>query len=50
MKQKKNIHATLTYKDSFSNYLRYFVDNIDAETVDKFDFFIDKNVKYIQKR
>ena len=43
---KKIIHATLTYKNSFSNYLRYFLDNIDAETVDKFDFFTNKNVKY----
>ena len=44
---KKIIHATLTYKDSFSNYLRYFLDHIDAETVDKFDFFTNKNVKYL---
>ena len=43
---KKIIHATLTYKDSFSNYLRYFLDNIDTETVDKSDFFTNKNVKY----
>ena len=43
---KKIIHATLTYKDSFSNYLRYFLDDIDAETVNKFDFFTNKNVKY----
>ena len=43
---KKIIHATLTYKDSFSNYLRYFLDDIDAETVGKCDFFINKNVKY----
>ena len=27
---KKIIHATLTYKDSFSNYLRYFLDDIDG--------------------
>ena len=47
MKQKKIIHATLTYKDSFSNYLRYFLDDIDAETVDKFDFFTNKDVKYL---
>ena len=43
---KKIIHATLTDKDSFSNYLRYFLDDIDAETVNKFDFFTNKNVKY----
>lgn len=36
---KKTIHATVTYKDSFSNYMKYFIDDIDAETVDKFDFF-----------
>lgn len=46
MKQKKIIHATLTYKDSFSNYLKHFLDNIDAEPVDKFDFSTNKNVKY----
>ena len=27
---KKIIHATLTYKDPFSNYLRYFLDDIDG--------------------
>ena len=34
----------------FFNYLRYFLDNlddIDAGTVDKFDFFTNKNVKYL---
>ena len=36
---KNIIHAALTYKHYFSNYLRYFLDNINAETVDKFDFF-----------
>ena len=45
MKQKKIIHATLTYKDLFFNYLRYFLDNIDAEMVDKFNYFTNKNVK-----
>ena len=44
---KKIIHATLTYKDFFSNYLRYFLDDIDAETVDKFHFFTNKNFKYL---
>ena len=38
MKQKTIIHATLAYKHSFSNYLRYFLDHIDDETVAKFDF------------
>ena len=36
---KKIIHATLTYTDSFSNYIKYFLGDIDAETLDKFDFF-----------
>ena len=40
-------HATLTYKNSFPIYLRYILDNIDGETVDKFDFFTNKNVKYL---
>ena len=38
MKQKTIIHATLAYKHSFSNYLRYFLDHTDAETVAKVDF------------
>ena len=44
---KQVIHATLTYKDSFSNYLKYFLDDVDKETVQKFDFFAHKNVKYL---
>ena len=44
---KKIIHATRTYTDSFSNYIKYFLDDIDAETVDKFNFFVKKNVKYL---
>ena len=39
---KKIIHATLTYTDAFSNYIKYFLDNIDAETVDKFNFLSTK--------
>ena len=46
-KTKKVIHATLRYKDFFSNYLKYFLDDIDNETVKKFDFFAHKNVKYL---
>ena len=41
---KQVIHTTLTYKDSFSNYLKYFLDDLDNETVEKFDFFAYKNV------
>ena len=44
---KQVIHTTLTYKDSFSNYLKYFLDDVDNETVKKFDFFAHKNVKYL---
>ena len=44
---KKILHATLTCKDSFSNFLGYFMDDIDAETVDKFDIFTNKNGKYL---
>ena len=42
---KKKTPATLIYKDSFLNNLRYILDIIDVETVDKFDFFTNKNVK-----
>ena len=44
---KQVVHATLTYKDSFPNYLKYFLDDINNETVEKFDFFTNKNVKYL---
>ena len=44
---KQMIHATLTYRDSFSNYLKYFLDDLDNETVKKFDLFAHKNVKYL---
>ena len=44
---KQIIPATLIYKDFFSNYLKYFLDDIDNETVKKFDFFAHKNVKYL---
>ena len=44
---KKIIHATLPHTDSFSNYIKYFLGDIDADTVDKFDFFTNKNVKYL---
>ena len=41
-KTKQVIHATLTYKDSFSKYLNYFLDEVDNETVKNFDFFKHK--------
>ena len=44
---KQVIHATLTCKNSFSNYLKYFLDDINNETVEKFGFFTYKNVKYL---
>ena len=44
---KQVIHATLTNKDFFWNYLKYFLDDIDNETVKKFDFFAHKNVYYL---
>ena len=44
---KQVIHATLAYNDSFLNYLKYFLDDVDNETVKKFDFFVHKNVKYL---
>ena len=39
---KQIVNATLTYKDSFLNYSKYFLDDIDNETVEKFDFFTHK--------
>ena len=44
---KQVIHAILTYKDYFSNYLKYFFDDVDNEAIKKFDFFAHKNVKYL---
>ena len=44
---KQIIHTTLTYRDSFSNCLKYFLDDIDNKAVKKFDFFAYKNVKYL---
>ena len=44
---KQVIHATLTCKNSFSNCLKYFLDDINNETVEKFGFFTYKNVKYL---
>ena len=40
-------HATLTYNNSFSNYLKYFLDDINNKTVEKFSFFTYKSVKYL---
>ena len=39
---KQAIHATLTYKDSFSNYLKYFLDDVDNETVENSTFLRTK--------
>ena len=44
---KQIVNATLTYKDSFLNYSKYFLDDIDNETVEKFDFFTHKNIKFL---
>ena len=44
---KQIVPATLIYKYFFSNYLKYFLDDIDNETVEKIDFFAHKNVKYL---
>ena len=37
---KQIIHATLTYRDSFSNYLKYSLVDLDNETVKKCGFFV----------
>ena len=44
---KQIIHATLTHTVSFSNYLKYFLGDLDNETVEKFDFSARKNAKYL---
>ena len=41
-KKKKKIRTNLTYKDSFSNDVKYFLNDIDAKTMDKFDFLRTK--------
>ena len=46
-RNKTSNSATLIYKDSFPNYLKYFLDDIDNKTVKKIDFFPHKNVKYL---
>ena len=30
---KKTIYATLSYKDSFSNFIKHFLDDVNLETV-----------------
>ena len=49
---KKIIHAALTYTDSFSSFIKCFLDDIDAETVDKFDFLSTKvlNIFYTDSK
>ena len=44
---KKIIHTTLTYKDPFLYYIKYCLNDIDAESADRFDFLTNKNVKYL---
>ena len=44
---KQKIHTALSYCDIFSNYIRNILDDIDHKTVDKYDFFTNKNVKYL---
>ena len=44
---KKMIQGTLSSIDFFSNYINYFLDDIDADTFDRFDIFTNKNVKYL---
>ena len=39
---KQVIRATLTYKECFSDYLKYFLVDVDNETVEKFDFLHTK--------
>ena len=44
---KQRIQTALSYSDIFSNYIRNIIDDIDHKTVDKYDFFTNKNVKYL---
>ena len=45
---KQIIYATLTYKDSFSTYLKYFLHNLDYETDEKFDRQNTVPVRYLK--
>ena len=46
-KTKQVIHTTLRYADSCSNHLKYFIDDVDNETVENFDIFANQNVNYL---
>ena len=39
---KQIIHVTVIDKDCFSNYLKYFLDDVDNKTVKRFDLFAHK--------
>ena len=44
---KQKINTTLSYCDTFSNYIRLFLDDIDQKTFEKYDIFPNKNVKHL---
>ena len=44
---KQKIHTTLSDLGTFSSYIRNFLDDIDHETVYKYNFFTNKNIKYL---
>ena len=46
-KTKKLVTGVLKYGRNFSSYIRGFLDDIDAETTDRFDPFMNKNVKLL---
>ena len=46
-KQTKLSNATSIFNDSFSNYIREFLDDLASDTIDRFDMLANKNIKYL---
>ena len=46
-KTKQFINVTPSFNDSFSNYIKEFLDDLDSRTFDRFDMSANKSVKYL---
>lgn len=46
-KTKKLVTGVLSYGGTFSSYITGFLDDIDAEIMDRFDPFMNKNIKLL---
>ena len=46
-KTNKIVNATSIFNDSFSNYIREFLDDLASDTIDRFDMLANKNIKYL---